>query len=386
MTTGEAKQPETGGDSLPRFEVGPIRPPSEAHSLLVRVNRNCPWNRCRFCPVYKGRSFRPRRLADVLSDLEAMARTVALLHDRAGQRKAGFGPAAGLELDSTHAQVATWLAAGGRTVFLQDANAFCMKPEALAAIARRIRELFPHVERITAYARSHTLARISAEGLAEIRAAGLNRIHVGLESGSDKVLTWMEKGCTQAEHIEAGRKVIAAGFELSEYVMPGLGGKTDSAVHARETSAALKAIEPHFTRFRSLGIRGRTPLVELVRNGDFIPCGEEQMVTEIRQIIEGMADCATTVVSDHMLNLLPEVQGRLPSQKDRVLGVLDRFLSLSPKERKLFIVGRRAGFMWRLAHLDDRGARAAAAELIAAAGRRGADPEVLARQMVARFL
>ena len=56
----------------PEFEQGPIRPPSEAGSLLVRVSRNCPWNRCAFCPVYKGTKFSLRGVEEVLADLDAM--------------------------------------------------------------------------------------------------------------------------------------------------------------------------------------------------------------------------------------------------------------------------------------------------------------------------
>jgi len=63
----------TPEDATRGFELGPIRPPSEAHSLLVRVIRNCTWNRCTFCPVYKGTRSSQRELEDVLADVDAMA-------------------------------------------------------------------------------------------------------------------------------------------------------------------------------------------------------------------------------------------------------------------------------------------------------------------------
>src|SRR5450759_5935177 len=66
----------------PSFEQGPIRPPSEAHSLLVRVIRNCAWNRCTFCPVYKGTASSLRPLEDVLADVDAMAAAAEVLRAR----------------------------------------------------------------------------------------------------------------------------------------------------------------------------------------------------------------------------------------------------------------------------------------------------------------
>ncbi len=55
------------------FEQGPIRPPSEAGSLLFRFTRNCPWNRCTFCPVYKGTQFSRRSLEEIKGDIDTAA-------------------------------------------------------------------------------------------------------------------------------------------------------------------------------------------------------------------------------------------------------------------------------------------------------------------------
>ena len=49
------------------FETGIYRPPSEggSSSLLIRVTRNCPWNRCTFCSMYKGQKFQLRSPEEV---------------------------------------------------------------------------------------------------------------------------------------------------------------------------------------------------------------------------------------------------------------------------------------------------------------------------------
>ena len=83
--------------TTPSFEQGPIRPPSEAHSLLVRVIRNCTWNRCTFCPVYKGAKSSLRPVEDVLADVDAMADgRGGAAQPRRARRPRGAGAAGGL--------------------------------------------------------------------------------------------------------------------------------------------------------------------------------------------------------------------------------------------------------------------------------------------------
>ena len=224
------------------FEQGPIRPPSEASSLLIRVTRNCPWNRCTFCPVYKGESFSIRPVEHVLRDIDSIHAHIENL-----QKRSPGEPLSSLHLRDAHERASLgaalhWMQSGMRSVFLQDANSLIIKPERLVRILSRLKEKFPGIRRITSYARSHTICRIDDEELAGIAAAGLNRIHIGMESGSDKVLRMVKKGADKATHIMAGRKVKRAGMELSEYIMPGLGGRTLAREHALETADALNRI------------------------------------------------------------------------------------------------------------------------------------------------
>src|SRR3990170_2298720 len=246
------------------FELGPIRPPSEGQdrSLLIRVNRNCPWNRCLFCNTYKGSRFEYRSVAEVKGDI-AVAKAIAdglkaaswalglggritqevvIAAARGTPEVYGKGAAAQEELVArlqSLSTVAAWLASGARTVFLQDANAPIMRAPELVAVLREIRRAFPSVTRITSYARSKTITQRSASELAELRAAGLDRLHIGLESGCDAVLSFMEKGVTGDQHIAAGQRVKAAGMTLSEYVMPGLGGRRWSREHALDSARVL---------------------------------------------------------------------------------------------------------------------------------------------------
>jgi radical SAM superfamily enzyme YgiQ (UPF0313 family) len=171
-----------------------------------------------------------------------------------------------------------------------------------------------------------------------------------MESGSDEVLKMMQKGVTKADHIEAGVKAVRAGMELSEYVMPGLGGRRLSRTHALETAGALNAINPHFIRLRTLAPVPGAPLFEKWRNGDFERLSDDETVHEIRLMVSMLDGIGSFVVSDHILNLLEELEGLLPGDRDKLLGIIDRYLGMPDGERLLFKFGRRAG---RYRELDD---------------------------------
>ncbi|MBI5250538.1 MAG: radical SAM protein [Desulfomonile tiedjei] len=338
-------------ESDPTFEQGPIRPPSEAGSLLVRVTRNCPWNRCAFCSTYKGRKFSRRNLDEIKNDVDA-ARGV---WDRIIEMSWKSGGAGEItrevlteilqhpKLPDSFRSVAYWMASGGRTVFLQDANSLMLSTDTLVEILAHIRLRFPQVERVTSYARGITLKGKSVDEFIRLKEAGLTRLHVGMESGSDKVLKLIQKGVRSDQLIDGGRKVVAGGVSLCLYVIPGIGGTELSRENALESARVVNAINPAHLRFRSLYVRRGSRLEEMVRNGEFTPPDEDRMVLEIRTLIENLNGISTTIVSDHVLNLLEEVEGTVPHDKTRILAVIDKYLSMSDGDRQLFQLGRRGG-------------------------------------------
>lgn len=333
------------------FEQGPIRPPSEAHSLLIRVTRNCPWNRCTFCPVYKGSRFSLRPVDHVKKDIDAVHRCIEVIRQTADG--SGAIPKASIrktfeEYDPRDLQAfnaaLNWTGGGMQSVFIQDANSLIIKPSDLVEILVHLRQRFPWVKRITSYARSHTIARIKDSDLKAIRAAGLNRIHIGLESGSNDVLKMMKKGTTKETHIKAGLKVKKAGMELSEYIMPGLGGKTHAEVHALETADALNKINPEFIRLRTLAIPNSVSLFNQWESGRFEKCTDLMMVKEMELLIESLDGITSFLQSDHILNLFQNLEGKLPDDKDRMLDILRSFSAMEPERQTVYQVGRRLGF------------------------------------------
>ncbi|WP_018085415.1 radical SAM protein [Desulfurispora thermophila] len=345
------------------FETGPIRPPSEAGSLLLRLTRNCPWNRCAFCITYRGQQFSRRDLPEILNDIDS----AAALRDEVIQLsfRLGLGGRIDRQLlahlyqqgGECHWLVAHWLAHGGQTVFLQDANSLLLPTAQLVEILLHIRKRLPGVERITSYARASTLARKTISELQELAGAGLNRLHVGMESGSDEVLRLVNKGTTAAQLVEAGQKARRAGLEISYYVMPGLGGKNLSKQHARESARVLNEANPHFIRLRTLTVLPGTPLAEMVARGQFVEMNEDEIVHELRLFVENLHCRDSMLTSDHSMNLLEELTGRLPQQKQQMLDTIEAYLSLPATERLNFQLGKRWGVYRRLADRLDAGKR-----------------------------
>lgn len=329
------------------FELGPIRPPSEAYSILIRVTRNCPWNKCAFCHTYKGQQFSRRPVEDIIADIDAIHTIAQRILDVTGNSITMNTLQKAKGNDDTplyyYEQVAFWLQYGMKSVFLQDANSLVLSAKDLCTILNHITQRFPTVERITSYARASTISKKSLEDLVAIRQAGLSRLHIGMESGSNTVLTLVNKGTTQQQLTDAGQKAVAAGFDVSYYYMPGLGGKEYMQENAIESAKVVNAVNPTFVRLRSTVPIPGTPLYEMMEQGRWTPLSEVEKIQEIRLFIEHCNGITSTLTSDHMMNLLEDVEGTFPQDKETMLATIDDFLSMPQEDKEKFIIGRRIG-------------------------------------------
>jgi len=287
-----------------RYE-GPIyRPPSEAGSLLIQATIGCPHNRCTFCMVYKnGPPFKIRPLPDIEQDMLA----------------------------------ARDLYGGVRSLFFPAGNTIAMPTADLARICRFARKTFSQLEHITVYGSSQYIHRKGPAALALLQEAGLARIHVGLESGDDVTLSRIRKGSNSGCQIEAGRQVVAAGIELSLYVMLGIAGRERSAEHAARTAAALNRIKPQFIRLRTFVPKINTPLLEEVRTGSFQMLGPHEVLTETAALLGGLK-AATRLFSDHYTNYI-DLQGRLPEDKPEMLARIAEALKRDEDSFRPFFIG-----------------------------------------------
>ena len=273
------------------YDHPPYRPPSEAGSLLLRVTRGCPWNQCTFCSMYKDTSFERRPLDEIFQDIETAHRIY------------GAGP---------------------RTVFIGDSNSLVLAPETLAKILGHLYEHFPATERVTSYARSRTLCKKSIDELRLIRQAGLTRLHVGLETGNPELLKEIKKGATPEQMVEGCLRAKEAGFEVSLYVLAGIGGEEKWQQHADGTAAVLNQVDPHFIRIRTYVPTPYSPLWDSVQNGSFQLASAETILREQRRLVEWL-NVTSQYLSDHISNYVP-VYGKLPDDKSSMLQTIDKAL------------------------------------------------------------
>jgi hypothetical protein len=224
------------------------------------------------------------------------------------------------------------------------------------------------VTRITTYARSRTLAGRTVEDLKSFRELGLSRVHIGMETGHDPLLSLVDKGVTAEMHIRGGLRAVAAGLEVSEYVMPGLGGREMSEGHVLDSARVLNAVAPRLIRLRTLTLGPGFPLWNLFHGPDarLTPLTESQTVGEIRRLIDALEGTRSRLASDHIMNLLGDLEGELPGERERLLETCDAFLRLSPREQRLFQAGRRAGLLTGVQDLANPQARERAEAVLAA--------------------
>ena len=333
------------------FAVGVYRPPSEggSASLLLRITENCPWNKCTFCEMYKGRPFVYRNIEDIKADIDtvkAISDELTAVSRKMGQdgritRDVGMAilrAEPSLNDNYCFITVFNWLNSGGKTAFLQDADSMIMRPHELIEVLKHLRGTLKTLTRVTSYTRSKTLVQRKLEELTAIREAGLDRLHAGLETGDDELLGVIRKGVTSAEQIEGGKKAMAAGFQLSEYWMPGLGGRERWQQHAKNTARVLTAINPNYIRSRPFVPRCGTPIFEDYVQGRLHLSSPHEHLEELRVMIEGL-NVTSRVCFDHQMNSWTNRRGGLlfhqdyegykfPEEKPLVLELIREGLSI----------------------------------------------------------
>lgn len=278
------------------YDFPPYRPPNEAESALIRITRGCPWNRCTFCFMYKDIRFETKPLEEVRKDVNT-ARQIYKAAD---------------------------------SIFLGDSDNLTHKE--LPEIVKHIRKTFPEAKRITAYARAKTIIKRKMGFLTDVRKAGLDRLHIGLESGDEVVLDWLCKGAKPEEMVEAGLRARQAGFEVSFYVLSGAGGRNRWKEHAINSARVLNAAKPDFIRLRTLTLKKGTPLKKKLESGEFEITPPLERLKEVRLFVENLAVNKCYLASDHVTNYLwaggtavyRGITGDLPEDKKTMLQMVDK--------------------------------------------------------------
>lgn len=284
-----------------RYEGALYRPPSEAYSLIVQVTIGCTHNKCTFCSMYKDKQFRVRSLDKIIEDFK-MAR-------------------------GSYRYV--------KRIFLADGDALAIRTGDLEKILFHIRESFPECERVGIYGSPKAILSKSVDELKYLHSLGLKIVYLGVESGSEKILKNINKGVTREEMIEAGRRVVESGIELSITIISGLGGNEDSMEHARESAKIINEIRPHYVGVLTLLVENGTPIYEDVQSGKFELLTPREVLMETKEMIKNINVENCIFRSNHASNYI-SLKGTLSKDKDLILSQIEEGLQIVNLEEKEF--------------------------------------------------
>lgn len=268
-----------------------FRPPAEHDSILLQVTEGCSHNRCRFCGMYKDKRFKIKDESLITEDIE-----FAAAHYRESKR-----------------------------LFLCDGDAMIIPFERLARILEDMNRRMPWLTRVGIYANAKSVSMKSPDELRELKKLKLGIAYLGLESGDDEVLRFMDKGVSTSGQIEQCLKLKEAGIKLSCTVLLGLGGRERTGSHAAETGRALSVISPNYMAALSLMIIPQAPLYQKVQDGSFQPLGAEELLGELKRLIWNINVASGVFSANHASNYLP-LQFRFPSEKDKALTLISKAL------------------------------------------------------------
>ena len=256
-----------------RYEGTVYRPPSEARSLIIQLTIGCARNTCTFCAMYKDKNFRIRPLEEVVEDLY-MAREY-------------------------YKNIPI------RRVFLADGDALIVKTKDLLYILEKVKEIFPECERISMYGAPKDILGKTDEELKLLKDAGLDMIYMGIESGDDEVLKFVKKGATQAEMIEAGKKIKKAGMVISVTLISGLGGRRYLKEHALGSAKVITEMKPGYVGFLTLLVEEGTPMYDQLQNGEIELLKPQEVLEEMRLFISNVDSEGTVFRANHASNYIP---------------------------------------------------------------------------------
>lgn len=203
-----------------------------------------------------------------------------------------------------------------------DGDALVIKNDKLLPILEKLKAAFPKLSRISSYANGHNITSRNSQELKELYEHKLSLIYIGLESGSQKILNRCKKRSSVQEMIEAVNRAALAGIKCSVIVLLGLGGRESSEEHIRDTITALNRMQPRYLSFLSLMLIPATALRKEAEKGDFEELSSLELLKETHDILQGLELEKTIFRSNHASNYLA-LEGRLPHDKDTLLGVLE---------------------------------------------------------------
>jgi len=276
-----------------RYEGTVIRPFSEADSYLLQCTLGCSHNRCTFCGTYKDKPFRIRPMDDIKTDIR--------------MAKDYYGDV--------------------EKVFLCDGDAIVMPTAMILEILRELYDTFPSLRHVGTYAGPKSTLGKSMQELNNLRAAGLTKAYLGVETGDDGLLTTVEKGVNAEKMLAAGQHLVAADINLSAMVLLGIAGKgPGSRDHAVATAEMINQMKPRYLAALTVTPIPGTPLFEQVQTGKFQLLDPFETLEEMRTLLDRITMDHLKFVGVHASNYLP-INGTLQRDKQGMLAVIDEVLA-----------------------------------------------------------
>ncbi|MBQ9565336.1 MAG: radical SAM protein [Synergistaceae bacterium] len=266
-------------------------PMAESFAVQLPVTISCSYRRCLYCDLNQGMAFRELSPDEIAANLERLR----FIHEEDTRPPTRF------------------LLAGG--------NPFVLSSEKLSAIAAQVRAVFPSCETISCFARADDVLRKSGSELIALHQAGYDRLCLGIESGSDRVLRYQEKGVGRAENAGAMAALDAAGIRYSAYIMLGLGGQDLSGEHVAETASLLNQAHPFELTVVTLVLFKGARLAERVRSREFRRMTSLDTLKEGRELLSRL-ELSTVWNATHKTNLFP-IKGKIPEHKELLLRRID---------------------------------------------------------------
>ena len=262
------------------------RPPSEAKSLIFQITIGCSFNECSFCDMYRNKEYSEKSWDEVKAEIDLMAKQLP---------------------DTTR-------------IFLADGDALNLSTDYMVKIVEYLYNNFQKLERVSCYAMPMNLLKKTPEELKRMNEAGLNMLYLGIESGSDIILKKITKGATSETIIRACRKAIENGFTLSCIIILGLGGKTYSQEHIKETARVVNASSPHYLGTLTLILETGVKEEFLTKFGEkFHPINDDEALVELQNLVEQI-DVKEKMIfrANHGSNAY-NIGGTFPDEKNVIL-------------------------------------------------------------------
>ena len=270
------------------FASNVVRPPYEARSVYLQVTSGCSHNACRFCTYYKDAPFAISLENEIIEDLQEL-RSYGIPFPR---------------------------------IWLQGADPFLLSFDRLKRIAELIHEYLPFVQTIGGYGRVDSLRNKNVEQLKKLKELGYSGIVFGVESGDDKILTYMNKGYHADEIVPQLSKLDRAGMAYEVIFLSGLGGKGYGLDHTKKTAAVFNQLHPDRIIIAGLTIFPDTPLMKDVRSGEFQEATEGERILELKEFLKDLN--IDTLIDATNASIITAIYGPIPAQKQAMIDRLQK--------------------------------------------------------------